>query len=509
MMKMLIDVAVCDISAIRSRFILDLVSGGKITSKIIIPEEVVNSIRKDVKKGNYLVLENFANLKNIADQVGITIEIRKEDRKVSDDEESVLYMAMSDKYPLVTSNENLAKIAKAMGIEVLYGKATKIQGDPIFVKYFNENVMSVHLKEGLMPRGKIGKPGSWYLQTLEDKIMDINELEKIIEDIFERVDEEGFIELDRESSKILMLRNYRIIITYPPFSDRLELTITKKLVDLEIEDYQLSQKLIKRLKERAEGILIAGAPGMGKTTFARALAKFYLRENKIIKTIESPRDLCLPPTVTQYSKSKVSSEELHDVLLLSRPDYTFFDEMRDTEDFKIFTDLRLAGVGMVGVVHAASPIDAIQRFIGRVELGMIPSIIDTVIFINKGAVEKVYELEAKVKIPHGLTESDLTRPVLQVRDFETKEVEYEIYVFGERTFVIPLKAKKEESMIESIILKLLERYLPVEEVTLETNDKGVIVNIPSNRMNYIAKRCRRKIQKLEEKTGVRITLKAI
>jgi predicted PilT family ATPase len=55
----------------------------------------------------------------------------------------------------------------------------------------------------------------------------------------------------------------------------------------------------------------------------------------------------------------------------------------------------------------------------------------------------------------------------------------------------------------------LERYLPIEEVTLETNDKGVIVNIPSNRMNYIAKRCRRKIQKLEEKTGVRITLKAI
>ena len=29
------------------------------------------------------------------------------------------------------------------------------------------------------------------------------------------------------------------------------------------------------------------------------------------------------------------------------PDYTVFDEVRRFEDFKIFSDLRLAGVGMV------------------------------------------------------------------------------------------------------------------------------------------------------------------
>ena len=155
-------------------------------------------------------------------------------------------------------------------------------------------------------------------------------------------------------------------------------------------------------------------------------ARFYLRQNKIIKTIESPRDLRLPPTATQYSKTRSSSEELHDVLLLSRPDYTFFDEMRDTDDFKIFTDLRLAGVGMVGVIHATAPIDSIQRFLGRVELGVIPSVIDTVVFINKGTVEKVYELLTTVKVPHGLTESDLTRPVVQVKNSATGEVSMNI-----------------------------------------------------------------------------------
>ncbi|NIM46116.1 MAG: ATPase, partial [Nitrososphaeria archaeon] len=59
-------------------------------------------------------------------------------------------------------------------------------------------------------------------------------------------------------------------------------------------------------------------------------------------------------------------------------------EIRESPDFKVFTDMRLAGVGMIGVVHSTDAIDAIQRFITRTELGMIPSVIDTIIFIKYG-----------------------------------------------------------------------------------------------------------------------------
>lgn len=502
---------VVDLSAIKSGFIADLVSGGKITGKVIISEGTLSMIRKESDKGDILGLEELIKLKVVADQVGLKIEVGREERRGEEHEEAVLRMAHNGNYTLVTSNENFARIAETMGLKVLCGR-TKLQRPPLYNKYFSKDVMSIHLKEGLVPRGKVGRPGRWQLQDLGEEPINRNELDKIVQDILERAESgEGFVEIKREGSNIVMLKDNRIIITFPPFSDKLEVTITRKVAELEIEDYSLSPRLINRFKERAEGILIAGAPGMGKTTFAQALAKFYLRENKIIKTIESPRDLHLPNTATQYSKTKSSSEELHDVLLLSRPDYTFFDEMRDTEDFRIFTDLRLAGVGMVGVIHATTPIDAIQRFIGRVELGVIPSVIDTVIFINNGEVQKVYELETRVKIPHGLTESDLTRPVVQVKNFDTGEVEYEIYVFGERTFVVPLKGRErsKDYMINSMINRILGRYVPLEEVKIEATDGEVIIGVPSQMINIVAKRSRKKLQKLEEKLGKKITLRPL
>jgi ATPase len=169
-----------------------------------------------------------------------------------------------------------------------------------------------------------------------------------------------------------------------------------------------------------------------------------------VKTVESPRDLILSRSITQLSKNYATSEEIHDLLLLSRPDYTIFDEMRDTADFQLYVDLRLAGVGMVGVVHATSPIDAVQRFVRRVELGMIPSIIDTVIYMKDGEVKKVYSLSMTVKVPAGMGEEDLSRPVVVVKDFLTGEPEYEIYVFGEETFVVPLRRGEGEGSQQEV-----------------------------------------------------------
>ena len=237
------------------------------------------------------------------------------------------------------------------------------------------------------------------------------------------------------------MSDYRIAITYPPFSDSFEITIVHPIVKLSLEDYEISEELMKRFSDRAEGIVISGAPGSGKSTLASGLANFYQNQGKIVKTFESPRDLQVDPGITQYGKLEGSFDNTADILLLVRPDYTIFDEVRRQEDFRTFADLRLTGVGMVGVVHANSPLDAIQRFIGKIELGIIPNILDTVVFVKDGRIDTVYDLELKVKVPSGMAESDLARPVIEIRNFADNVLEHEIYTFGEENVIVPVSKR--------------------------------------------------------------------
>jgi ATPase len=307
--------------------------------------------------------------------------------------------------------------------------------------------MSLHLKEDEVPKAKAGQPGEWKFLELAKKKLKESDLEKISSEIVDaaRTLSQSFLERSKRGHIIAQIRNYRIVITRPPLSDAWEITIVKPVKKLDLNEYNLSQRVQNRLSERAEGMLIAGSPGSGKSTFAQALAKKYSELNKVVKSLESPRDMQLPPSITQYSLNKASHNELRDILLLTRPDYTLYDEVRNLEDFNLFADMRLAGVGMAGVVHASNPIDSIQRFIGKIEVGMIPSIIDTVIFIKEGQVQKVYGLRMGVKVPSGLKEKDLARPVVDIYDFDTEDLEYEIYSFGDSTVVMPIKKLKQKS----------------------------------------------------------------
>ena len=344
---------------------------------------------------------------------------------------------------LVTSDNIQHLVAKSIGIETIYiqAKRTTLEKTLRIEEYFDKETMSIHLKQGVPIFVKRGTPGDVRLDKISDEICTRDFLEELSDEILEKaqVFEDAFIEIDRRGSTIVQYGNIRILICRPPFSDGWEITAAHPLKKLMIDDYNLSPNLYKRLKDKAEGCLVAGRPGAGKTTFTRALALFFEGKSKVVKTIESPRDLDLKAEITQYSKNFGTHSEIHDILLLSRPDYTIFDEIRDTEDFKLFSDLRLAGIGLVGVIHSSTAIDAIQRFIGRLELGVIPSVLDTIIFIEAGRIARVLEVKMTVKVPAGLVESDLARPVVEVRDFETGKAAYEMYTFGEQTVVIPLE----------------------------------------------------------------------
>jgi ATPase len=378
--------------------------------------------------------------------------------------------------------------------------------------FFDKDTMSVHLREEVNPSAKKGTPGNWKFVELSKKPLTQEEVKEIAEKIMFETDErnDGFVEIEREGSTIIQMGAYRIVITRPPFADGWEITAVRPIKILELKDYKLTDKLNQRI-EKAEGILIAGSPGMGKTTFSQALALFYAAKEKIVKTVEAPRDLQLGPHITQYALRKGSAEEIHDILLLSRPDYTIYDEMRNTDDFRLFSDMRLAGVGMVGVIHATAPVDAIQRFIGRVELGVIPHIIDTVIFIKNGKVDKVLSLNMTVKVPSGMTEADLARPIVTVNDFETGKLEYEIYSYGEETVVVPVFGDSKTAS-QKLAAKAIEdefrRYVSDAKVDVVSDNK-CIVYVPERNMARIIGKQGSNIAAIEERLGMNVDVQPL
>ncbi len=449
---------VVDTSIIISEIISNEINKGVIKGEIIIPKQVIAELEHQANNGQEIGLIGLNEIKKIRRTIKVnfvgdrpTIEqIRL--AKEGEIDASIIRIAYKEQATLVTADLVQAKSAEALGVKVLFYDLKKNKIKPLFEEYFDNKTMSVHLKEGVEPIAKKGSPGKITYEKITNKKITKEEIIKIINNINEcaHINDDSFIEISRKGSIIAQLGKYRVVITKPPFSEAHEVTIVKPLKETRLSDYSLPENIIKRLDEQASGIIICGPPGAGKSTFAEAIARHYLKKGKIIKTIESPRDLQLSSRVTQYNKALAKQGELHDIILLSRPDYTIFDEVRNISDFKLFADLRLSGVGMIGVTHGATALDTIQRFIGKIELGMIPSIIDTVIFIKEGEVSKVYALNIKVKVPSGMNESDLVRPVIEVIDYLTNTLEYEIYTYGDQTVVIPI-TKKNKTIREEII----------------------------------------------------------
>ena len=419
-------------------------------------------------------------------------------------------IALDNNATLITCDYVQHLVSEAHGIKSVHISSSKEDSNLQFEKYFDNDTMSIHLKEGTCPFAKKGVPGNLKLIRLEENKLSAGEIYEITKEILEQSrSKKGFMEINKDGAIVIQLGTYRIAITKEPFSDGQEITIVRPIAKLTLEDYGLSEKLLTRLTSDVEGIIIAGPPGSGKSTLASSLAEFYVTHNKIVKTFESPRDLQVPKEVTQYGPLEGSFENAVDILLLVRPDYTIFDEIRRYRDFQVFSDMKLAGVGMIGVIHASKPLDAVQRFIGRIELGMIPQILDTIIFMDAGMIKKVYEISLTVKVPYKMTEADLARPVVEVKDFSTGLTEYEIYTFGEENVIVPVDPDNEANqnniykLAESKIKDVIRRFDPNPEISIISDNK-VRIKVQKDTIPRIIGKGGSTISELEDMLGVRI-----
>ena len=500
--------------------------GGLTDVEIIIPYAVLDELQAQASKGRepgFVGLEEIKKLRVFCEGKGIKLTFLGQRPGYNDImlarsgrlDALITDVARSENGTLLTADYVQALVAEASGVQVKHVPGEVRTTDLAFEKLFTPDTSSIHLKEGTRVLAKRGKPGKFELVALSETPSTTPEVEQIIREITEaaRVSREGFVEINRAGAMVIQLGRYRVAITRPPLSDGLEVTIVRPVVSLTLQDYRLSTKLMERLATGAEGILIAGPPGSGKTTFASSLAEFYLKQNKIVKTLESPRDLQVGPEITQYGPLEGDFEKTAEILLLVRPDYTVFDEVRRSKDFMIFADMRLAGVGMIGVVHASEAINAIQRFIGRVELGMIPHIIDTIIFIQYGEVRNLFTLNLTVKVPTGMIEADLARPVVEVRDFENGSLQFEIYTFGEENVIIPVSDAKPQvsatqKLAEERILQEIRKFDPGAEVTLVSGNRA-LVRVDNEIVPILIGKKGVTVTKLEEKLGVKIDVEPL
>ena len=505
--------------------------------EIIIPEAVIAELEHQAnnqRPTGIRGLENIKKLQDLAEIGKMSIRItgrrptkfEKDNAKLGEIDGLIRDVAKDELALLLTSDKIQAKTAEAQGIPTIY-YAQEYKGaiDLKIAKFFDEDTMSVHLKENVVPMAKKGKPGHIELVKLADEKFTYKQLELIAEEILEkeRYDPKTYLEVDRQGAIVVQSRDLRISIARPPFSEGLEITAVRPVAEVSLDDYHLSSQLFERLTNSARGILISGSPGAGKSTFAQAIAKFYDEDlNKVVKTMESPRDLQVGDTITQYAPLEGDMENTADILLLVRPDFTIYDELRKNHDFKIFADMRLAGVGMIGVVHATRPIDAIQRIASRVDLGTIPSIVDTTIYIEDGEISAIYENKLTVKVPTGMEERDLARPVIEVRDFESGTLVNEIYTYGEQTIVMDIgmvekskkATKKDKTPVQLIaekeILRTMKRIAPKAaiEVSME-NDRRVNIYMSEKYIPKIIGKGGKRITELENEIGISMNVKPL
>ncbi|MFB6170368.1 MAG: PINc/VapC family ATPase [Haloarculaceae archaeon] len=502
-------------------------SGEFAGATIYIPEPAVaelEAMANDGRDDGWNGLDELGRLADLADAGDIDLEYvgdRPTVGEIRQAEEGAIDALIRDlaadlDATFLTSDVVQSEVASAKGIDVEFiAPDTTEVGRLGIERYFDDRTMSVHLKTGMVPMAKRGSVGEMTYQEVGEEELVESDLKEMANEIENgaRESSEGFIELTEPGMTIVQFRDYRIAIATPPFSDGFEITAVRPIVKTDLDEYRMADELRDRLLEHKRGVLIAGSPGAGKSTFAQAVAGFLSDSGYSVKTMEKPRDLQVGPEITQYTELGGSMAKTADSLLMVRPDYTIYDEVRKTDDFEVFSDMRLAGVGMVGVVHATRAIDALQRLVGRVELGMIPQVVDTVVYIEAGQVDTVYDVSTEVKVPHGMMEEDLARPVIVVRDFETGDPAFEIYTFNRQVVTVPLEEgdAEAETGVSRIARQEIEREIrSVARGHVEVELKGAnraVVYVEDDDISAVIGKGGGRISDIENRLGIDIDVR--
>jgi type IV secretion system protein VirB11 len=127
-------------------------------------------------------------------------------------------------------------------------------------------------------------------------------------------------------------------------------------------------EFFRRAVEARKNILISGATGSGKTSFAKGLIQL-IPEHERLLTIEDTRELVVPHRNVvhmTYSKDgnslqKVGAKELLESALRMRPDRILLQELRDGTAFFYLRNVNSGHPGSITTVHGNSAEGALEQ----------------------------------------------------------------------------------------------------------------------------------------------------
>lgn len=234
-----------------------------IYGNILIHKSLVRELEEESRDGMVsgdIALEEINKVKEMSERLLIGFDIVGDGTKESD--VALREFCQSKGCTVVTSDDLQRKMCDLMKVQCIL--LQPLPEDRISIEtYFDENTMSVHLKEDSKPKAKRGKPGEWEFVELSSDPLTKADMKRIVSDVVNSVRfvKGSFIEIERKGSMIIQLGNYRIVVTRPPLSDGWEMTITRPVARRSMDDYSLDQRLLDKFRDHAEGIVIAGSLG--------------------------------------------------------------------------------------------------------------------------------------------------------------------------------------------------------------------------------------------------------
>jgi pilus assembly protein CpaF len=233
----------------------------------------------------------------------------------------------------------------------------------------------------------------------------------------------------------------RVHITGPPVThpDRMNIQIRKfvitagTLADLVERDAFPDHvgRLLRDAVREDKTILVAGAPGAGKTTLVNCLLR-EVQPDKRVVTCEEVFEIDAPlPDMTQMQTrdagldggSLITLRDLVREALRQRPDRIVVGEVRGPEALDMLMALN-AGCSGIATIHANSGRDALEKLVSYGVLAgdnisipflrrTVASVVDLVVFIKRGPTgRQVHEI---LSVPRQLDDDVFTVEPLYVR----------------------------------------------------------------------------------------------